>query len=201
KEITAEVKTITKEIGGDKNGGSRTVPVKREPRYYPTEDCRKKLPNRKKQRPTKLRSTLVPGTVVILLAGKHQGKRVVFLKQFHPSGLLLVTGPFKVNGVPLRRVPQTYVIATQTKLDISGVNLPEGLNDDYFKREKRQKKRTEEMFEESKEERTVSEERIEDQKQVDEQIAPLISKEAHLKKYLKSLFTLRKGQYPHNMIF
>ena len=50
-------------------------------------------------------------------------------------------------------------------------------------------------------ERTVSEERIEDQKQVDEQIAPLISKEPHMKKYLKSLFTLRNGEYPHNMVF
>ena len=39
-----------------------------------------------------------------------------------------------MNGVPLRRVAQAYVIATQTKVDISGVNLPEGLTDDYFRR-------------------------------------------------------------------
>ena len=50
-------------------------------------------------------------------------------------------------------------------------------------------------------ERKPSEERIEDQKAVDEQILPEISKEAHLKKYLKTLFSLRKGQYPHSMIF
>ena len=43
-------------------------------------------------------------------------------------------GPFSVNGVPLRRVAQAYVIATQTKVDIDGVNLPESLNDDYFRR-------------------------------------------------------------------
>ena len=50
-------------------------------------------------------------------------------------------------------------------------------------------------------ERKPSEERVEDQKAVDEQIIPEISKVPNLKKYMKSLFSLRKGQYPHLMKF
>merc|ERR1712218_386886 len=125
---------------GDKNGKQRTVPLKKESRFYPTEDVRVPLRNRKTPRPTKLRSTLTPGTVVILLAGRHRGKRVVFLKQLPTSGLLLVTGPYKVNGVPLRRVPQSYVIATKTKIDISGMKLSDKVNDALLKRQRKAKK-------------------------------------------------------------
>lgn len=47
----------------------------------------------------------------------------------------MFVGPYKVNGVPLRRVNQAYVIATSSKIDISGAALPE-VDDAYFKREK-----------------------------------------------------------------
>lgn len=61
-------------------------------------------------------------------------------------------GPFKINGVPLRRVNQSYVIGTSTKVDISGVII-EKFDDKYFGKvaEKKNKKGEGEFFEADKE--------------------------------------------------
>jgi large subunit ribosomal protein L6e len=45
-----------------------------------------------------------------------------------------ISRPFKISGFPLRRVNQSYVIGTSTKVDISGPNV-EKFDDKYFAKE------------------------------------------------------------------
>merc|ERR1712176_800154 len=189
----------TKQVQGEKNGGTREVPLQRQPRFYPTEDTKKPLNNRRKPKPTKLRSSIAPGTVLILLAGAHRGKRVICLKQL-PSGLLLVTGPYKINGVPLRRVDQAYVIATSTKVELPA--LPDSLTDGLFKRKPKPTKNEKEMFvENTAEDPKISAEKIALQKEVDALVVPAVKSVDMLQSYLRSRFTLTKGQFPHEMKF
>ncbi|CAN6567363.1 unnamed protein product [Malus baccata var. baccata] len=187
-----------------KNGGvfpchdkkpAADTPAVKPPKFYPADDVKKPLVNKRKPKPTKLRASITPGTVLILLAGRFKGKRVVFLKQLS-SGLLLVTGPFKINGVPLRRVNQSYVIGTSTKIDICGVNVDK-FDDKYFAKEVRAKKKKGEgeFFEAEKEEKK------EDQKAVDTPLINSIENIADLKTYLAARFSLKQGMKPHELVF
>merc|ERR1712070_693259 len=164
-------------------------------RYYSPEDTKQKLGNHhNNSKQTKLRASITEGTVLILLAGRFKGQRVVFLK-------LLISGPYAVNGVPLRRVPQSYVIATQTKVDISGVSVPASVDDCFFKKEQTKKKKTDEVFFEKEKESTIDEARKTLQKDVDAKVVAAIGKVELLKEYMSSKFSLKKGQKPHEMTF
>eukprot|EP00616_Rhizochromulina_sp_CCMP1243_P013645 CAMPEP_0118973298 /NCGR_PEP_ID=MMETSP1173-20130426/9717_1 /TAXON_ID=1034831 /ORGANISM="Rhizochromulina marina cf, Strain CCMP1243" /LENGTH=180 /DNA_ID=CAMNT_0006922925 /DNA_START=44 /DNA_END=586 /DNA_ORIENTATION=- len=172
-----------------------------QPRFYPADD----LPAPKEkavQNLTKLRESITPGTVLILLAGHFRGKRVVFLKQLS-SGLLLISGPFEVNGVPLKRVNQSYVIATRTKVDLPA--LPIGsIDDDYFAREaeEAQGEEGDRFFSGgAKATSTTSEKRKADQKAVDKLLVDAVGKVEMLEAYLQAKFSLSKGDKPHEMIF
>merc|ERR1712096_399109 len=118
----------------------------------------------------KLRSSITPGTVLILLAGRFRGKRVVFLKQL-ASGLLLVTGPYSTNGVPLRRVNQRYCIATSASVDVKKVDVAD-VTDGFFAREAKAATKKDEaaFFGASGEKTVLSEEKKAKQKKVDEPV-------------------------------
>ncbi|PIA53443.1 hypothetical protein AQUCO_00900195v1 [Aquilegia coerulea] len=194
-----------------KNGGvfprhdakpAEPKPSEKAPKFYPAEDVKKPLVNKRKPKPTKLKASITPGTVLIILAGRFKGKRVVFLKQLS-SGLLLVTGPFKINGVPLRRVNQAYVIGTSSKVDISGVNVDK-FDDKYFAKEaqKKKKKAEGEFFEAEKDEKNVlPQDKKDDQKAVDAQLIKSIEGVSDLKTYLAARFSLKSGMKPHELVF
>ncbi|XP_049851244.1 60S ribosomal protein L6-like [Schistocerca gregaria] len=159
----------------------------------------------------KLRPSITPGTVLIILKGKYSAKRVIFLKQLE-SGYLAVTGPKKLNGVPIYRIDQTYVIATSTKIDISNVKLPLRLNDDLFKKlpsydrlsayakiseEKQEALKT--LFLKKKKQALRVQARI--QKYVDKQVISAVDSVPKLSKYLSLPFNLGPGIYPHRIKF
>jgi large subunit ribosomal protein L6e len=201
---------VEKKVGGEKNGGKRLVNLNKSKRYHPTAvGAKRRVVERTSVvRKTKLRGSLKPGTICILVAGRYAGRRVVFLKQL-PSGLLVVSGPFKINSVPMRRVNQRYVIATSTRLDISKVKLPENLTDAYFRRDKKEarkqrKQQAGDIFAQKKAAYQLSDTRKTDQVTVDKQLLTVVKANPEKKllfKYLGSPFYLRTGQFPHRMKF
>lgn len=174
--------------------------TKQESRWYEADDVATPVASRKNRHaPARLRKSITPGTVLIILAGRFKGKRVVFLKQL-PSGLLLVTGPFKINGVPLRRVNQAYVISTSTTVDVSGVDV-KNISDAFFAKKVEKKAKKEEFFAKQEAKKELAPERKAEQKKVDAALLPVVLKTKYLKQYLGAKFSLTKGQAPHALKF
>ena len=133
-----------------------------------------------------------------MLAGRFKGKRVVFLKQLK-SGLLCVTGPFKINGVPVKRVNQVYTISTSQKVDIKGVKV-DSITDETFKKEGVKKTRSHKFFQKEAPESKVSADRKKLQKDVDTALLKNITDDM-MKKYIGARFTLTKNDAPQLMKF
>merc|ERR1711959_389583 len=166
---------------------------KKAPKYYSAEDKKVKLNNsHQNTKQTKLKASLVPGAVVILLAGRFKGRRAIFLKQLD-SGLCLITGPFKVNGIPLRRVPQSYVIGTSTVVDSSGVDA-DAVTDALFKKPKGSKKKGQ-AGDEAEAKAPLSA----DAKALQTKVDGGIKLDDDLKGYLKSKSGLSRADMPHEM--
>jgi large subunit ribosomal protein L6e len=175
--------------------------------YWYNADGKKIVRKRSKTRKAtfktpKLRASIVPGSILIVLNGRYRGKRVVFLKQLF-TGLLLVTGPFRINGVPLCRLGQSFVIATSTKVDVSKCEVSH-IDDAYFAKEKkkRAKKITEDEFYKEKPKKSAfAAKRQVDQKKIDCVIQEHLKKDTLMAQYLGSRFTLSRKDNPHEMVF
>jgi large subunit ribosomal protein L6e len=128
----------------------------------------------------------------------------------------VLTFGLRLNGVPLRRVSQAYVIATSTKVDITGVSIPESVNDAYFAKAKAAKstnegKEKKAFPEEKKSEQKVGSTphwslqgrdcRLTPRKSVDSALLSAISKVEHLSRYLKASWGLSKGDRFHELKF
>ncbi|TDZ12765.1 60S ribosomal protein L6-B [Colletotrichum sidae] len=200
--MSAQTESTTKKFGSS----SRVVPAasQKAQKWYNADDEPQAKKVRKAVRAWNPRQSLQPGTVLILLAGRFRGKRVVLLKTLD-QGVLLVTGPFKINGVPLRRVNSRYVIATSYKVDVSAIDekkIEEISQPKYFTADKAKAKAGEEAFfkqGEKPQKKEINSSRAADQKAVDKALIASIKKVDMLASYLASSFSLRKGDKPHEM--
>ena len=143
---------------------------------------------------------LTPGQVVILLSGRFRGRRVVFLKKLE-TGLLLVTGPYKYNGVPLKRVNAAYVLPTNTKLTIDA-KVADEIKNEFFKRVEIARNEEKDFFadEKTKKER-ITDERKNAQNKVDTEVKKAVDAVPMMKEYLRNRFALKSGDKPHLMKF
>lgn len=171
--------------------------------WYPVSDEKRNFKRaRKTPRRTKLRKDIKPGQVLILLSGRFRGRRVVFLKALS-TGLLLVTGPYKVNGVPLKRVNQAYVIPTQTRVNLGNLPGIDKVKDDFFDYEKDTSKTSAELnlSDPRRTSKILSQDRRTAQDAIDTEVLKAVKAIPQLRQYLSNRFALKNGDKPHLMKF
>ncbi|KAH0474345.1 MAG: uncharacterized protein KVP18_003916 [Porospora cf. gigantea A] len=173
----------------------------KQPRSHPTAT----VTTRKGERTinvSKVRKSLKPGVVCIILAGPAAGKRVVCLRVLR-NGTLVVVGPKSVNGVGLRSINHRYVIATSTVIDVSAVDTSK-FDEAYFsvaKKTKGEKKAERNFLRQGQDPVKDTTQLTQDEDALDKLIAPLVEKTPFMKQYLSSRFRVNKHNVPHRVKF
>ena len=194
-------KGLEKRKASRKNNAEENKNLKLKKNWYPVSNLKSHFVRKCKiPKASHISSPLTPGQVVIILSGRFRGRRVVFLKKLE-SNLLLVTGPYKYNGVPLKRVNAAYVLPTNTKLKVDAETAKD-VKDDFFKKVKIERTKEEDFFEDDKKKSArVTEDRKKMQNQVDTVVKKAVDEVPMMKEYLRNRFALKNGDKPHLMKF
>ena len=195
------VRDLKKAKESRKKNAEENKSLKLKKNWYPISNFKKHFRRQcKEPKASHISAPLTPGQVVIILSGRFRGRRVVYLKKLE-SNLLLVTGPYKYNGVPLKRVNAAYVLPTNTKLNVNA-EVAKDVNDDYFKKVDIPREKQEDFFEDEKKKKDrITENRKKMQNDVDTAVKKAVDEVPMMKEYLRNRFALKNGDKPHLMKF
>ena len=194
-------KGLVKRKESRKKNAEENKSLKLKKNWYPVSNLKSHFKRQcKAPKASHISAPLTPGQVVIILSGRFRGRRVVYLKKLE-SNLLLVTGPYKYNGVPLKRVNAAYVLPTNTKLNINA-EIAKNVNDKFFDRVDIERTKEEDFFEDKvKKKGRISEDKKKLQTEVDTEVKKAVDGVPMMKEYLRNRFALKNGDKPHLMKF
>ena len=194
-------KGLVKRKESRKKNAEENKSLKLKKNWYPVSNLKSHFKRQcKAPKASHISAPLTPGQVVIILSGRFRGRRVVYLKKLE-SNLLLVTGPYKYNGVPLKRVNAAYVLPTNTKLNINA-EIAKNVNDKFFDRVDIERTKEEDFFEDKEKKKgRISENKKKLQTEVDTEVKKAVDGVPMMKEYLRNRFALKNGDKPHLMKF
>ena len=194
-------KGLVKRKESRKKNAEENKSLKLKKNWYPVSNLKSHFKRQcKAPKASHISAPLTPGQVVIILSGRFRGRRVVYLKKLE-SNLLLVTGPYKYNGVPLKRVNAAYVLPTNTKLNINA-EIAKNVNDKFFDRVDIERTKEEDFFEDKEKKKgRISEDKKKLQTEVDTEVKKAVDGVPMMKEYLRNRFALKNGDKPHLMKF
>ena len=194
-------KGLVKRKESRKKNAEENKSLKLKKNWYPVSNLKSHFKRQcKAPKASHISAPLTPGQVVIILSGRFRGRRVVYLKKLE-SNLLLVTGPYKYNGVPLKRVNAAYVLPTNTKLNINA-EIAKNVNDKIFDRVDIERTKEEDFFEDKEKKKgRISEDKKKLQTEVDTEVKKAVDGVPMMKEYLRNRFALKNGDKPHLMKF